>query len=134
MDRVLRFLGLAKKAGKLELGEEPVANACRAKKARLVLLACDGAENSVRRATQAGEEGAALVVRLPVTKAALGFALGRSSCAVAAVTDVGLAAGLARKLAEVDPEGYTELARRLDVKEARARERQARKKPPGRTK
>ena len=34
-DPVLHLLGLAKKAGRLEIGEEPVGAACRARQARL---------------------------------------------------------------------------------------------------
>ena len=34
-DPILHLLGLARKAGKLELGEEPVGAACRARQARV---------------------------------------------------------------------------------------------------
>ena len=37
-DPILHLLGLARKAGKLELGEEPVGAACRAKHAKLMQL------------------------------------------------------------------------------------------------
>ena len=40
-DPILHLLGLARKAGRLEIGEEPVGAACRARQARLVLLASD---------------------------------------------------------------------------------------------
>ena len=45
------MLGLARKAGRLEIGEEPVGAACRARQAKLVLLACDAASNTFRRAS-----------------------------------------------------------------------------------
>ena len=35
MDKLLNLIGLAKKAGKLEVGEEPVGAAARSKHARL---------------------------------------------------------------------------------------------------
>ena len=38
-DPILHLLGLARKAGRLEIGEEPVGAVCRARQARLVLLA-----------------------------------------------------------------------------------------------
>ena len=38
-DPILHMLGLARKAGRLEIGEEPVGAACRARQAKLVLLA-----------------------------------------------------------------------------------------------
>lgn len=48
-DPILHLLGLARKAGRLEIGEEPVGAACRARQARLVLLASDAAPNTCRR-------------------------------------------------------------------------------------
>ena len=38
-DPILHLLGLAKKAGRLEIGEEPVGAAARAHQARVLLLA-----------------------------------------------------------------------------------------------
>lgn len=40
-EQVLSLLGLAKKAGRVEVGEEPVGAAARAKKARVILVAQD---------------------------------------------------------------------------------------------
>ena len=51
-DPILHLIGLAKKAGKLEIGEEPVGAACRARQAKLVLLAADAAPNTFRRIRQ----------------------------------------------------------------------------------
>ena len=56
-DPILHLLGLARKAGKLELGEEPVGAACRAKHAKLMLLASDAAPNTRRRAAHFGDAG-----------------------------------------------------------------------------
>ena len=39
MDNTLHLLGIAKKAGRLEVGEEPVGAAARARQARVILLA-----------------------------------------------------------------------------------------------
>ena len=41
MDNTLHLLGIAQKAGRLEVGEEPVGAAARARQARVILLACD---------------------------------------------------------------------------------------------
>ena len=76
-DPVLHLLGLARKAGRLELGEEPVGAVCRARQAKLVLLAADAASNTYRRAAHFGEAGNVLWLELPFTKAELGLALGR---------------------------------------------------------
>ena len=50
MERILSMLGLAHKAGRVEIGEEPVGSSARAKKARVILGASDAAAGSVRRA------------------------------------------------------------------------------------
>ena len=52
MDKLLNLIGLAKKAGKLEVGEEPVGAAARSKHARLILIASDAADNTRRRASE----------------------------------------------------------------------------------
>lgn len=45
-EQVLSLLGLAKKAGRVEVGEEPVGAAARAKKARVILVAQDAGPSS----------------------------------------------------------------------------------------
>ena len=42
MDRALNYMALARKAGRIELGEEPVGGAARAGKACLVAVAMVG--------------------------------------------------------------------------------------------
>ena len=49
MDKLLNLIGLAKKAGKLEVGEEPVGAAARSKHARLILIASDAPRAPLRR-------------------------------------------------------------------------------------
>lgn len=123
MDKLLNLIGLAKKAGKLEVGEEPVGAAARAKHARLLLLACDAADNTRRRALHFGETGACICLEILETKEDLGRALGRTSCAMLAVTDIGFAEAIAKKLAESDEAHYGEAAKRLSIKAQRAAER-----------
>lgn len=123
-DPILHLLGLARKAGRLELGEEPVGAACRARQAKLVLVAGDAAANSCRRAAHFGEAGNVLWLSLPQTKEELGSALGRNSVAMLAVTDIGFAAALVKKLAALDPERYGAAAAALDGKAAKALQRQ----------
>lgn len=87
----LGLLGLARKAGKLEIGEEPVGAACRGRKARLVLLASDAAENTAGKARRLAQTSNARCAQVPFAKEELGAALGRKVCAVAALTDEGFA-------------------------------------------
>ena len=124
------MIGLAKKAGRVEIGEEPVGSAARSKHARVILVASDAAAGSVRRAYAFAQTGACLCLTIPVDKDALGRALGRSSCAMVAVTDVGFADAIVKKLAVMDPEHYEQASQRLQIKARRAMERREEQEPP----
>lgn len=123
MDNILHMVGLALKAGRLEVGEEPVGAACRARDCRLILVARDAADNSFRRVKHFADAGQCLWVSVPYTKEELGEAVGRTACAMAAVTDIGFAEAIGQKLAAVDPEKYSLTAEKLHVKAERAAQR-----------
>lgn len=127
MDRhnILSLLGLALRGGRLVAGEEPVEGAARAKDARVLLLAADAADNTRRRCEHFAQAGNCLWLRLPFTKAELGRAVGRTSVAIVAVTDIGLANAVVHRLAELDPVQYDEAAAKLELKAKRAAERKA---------
>ena len=120
---LLSTLGLCKRAGMLEAGEEPVESAARARDVRLLLLAQDAAENTARRAEHFAQMGQCILVSVPFTKEELGRAVGRESCALAGITDVGFACAVARRLADGDPQTYGDAAQRLEVKAQRAAQR-----------
>ena len=111
-DSALSLLGLALRGGNLAVGEEPVLEACRTRRARLVLTASDASLNTVERVQRWAQSGDALRLMVPWDKETLGRALGRSVCATAALTDQGLASALFWKLADRDP-AYRELAEDL---------------------
>ena len=123
MEKILSMIGLAHKAGRVEIGEEPVGSAARAKKARIILVAGDAAAGSVRRAMAFAGTGNCLCLVIPTTKEELGRALGRTSCAMAAVPDIGFADAVVKKLAALEPEKFTGAAERIAIKAQRARER-----------
>ena len=123
--QMLSMLGLAKKAGLVEIGEEPVGAAARAKKARVILVAQDAGPSSQRRAFSFAEAGACLCLTVPADKDALGRALGRTSVAMCAVTEIGFAGAVVKKLAAMDPERYGAAAAQLDIKAQRAMEHRA---------
>ena len=75
MDRALNYLALARKAGLLELGEEPVGAAARANHARLVVVASDASDHSWRRALSYVDHTGQQCLRLPYTKVELGIAI-----------------------------------------------------------
>lgn len=128
MDNILNTVGLALRAGRLEVGDEPVGAACRARDCRLILIARDAADNSFRRVRHFADAGQCLWVSIPYTKDELGAAVGRSSCAMVAVTDIGFAESIAKKLAAVNPEKYTVTAQQLSVKAERAAQRRQEQK------
>jgi len=101
-DSALSLLGLALRGNNLAVGEAPVEEACKARRAHLMLSAADAAQNSVDRARRWAENGGIPWARVPWDKQTLGGALGRGSCAMAALTDRGLAGVLAEKLVRAD--------------------------------
>lgn len=124
-NHILSLLGLCLRGSHLAVGEEPVEAAARAKDARVVLLAADAASGTRRRAEHFAEMGQCLWLQLPFSKAELGRAVGRTSAAMVAVLDIGLASAVLRRLAQLDPGRYEEAAARLDLKAQRAAERRA---------
>lgn len=118
MDSVLRLLGLARRAGRLEAGEQPVGAAARAHRAKLILLSAGATDNSARRAAQFAQAGQVPLLEIPFSKEQLGLAIGRGCCSMLAVTDAGFASALAEKLAEQNPASFGPDAARL--KEAAA--------------
>ncbi|MBM6886140.1 L7Ae/L30e/S12e/Gadd45 family ribosomal protein [Pseudoflavonifractor phocaeensis] len=124
MDSVLRLLGVARKAGRVEVGEEPVGAAARAHQAKVILTAADGADNSIRRAAHFAEAGKIQALPTPYTKGELGGAVGRSACTMLALTDIGLAAAIAEKLAQADPERCGSVAEELKLQAGKALQRQ----------
>ena len=63
-------------------------------KACLLLLAQDASDNARKRAEGFAYTAQAPLLRLPYTKQALSERLGKTGCAIAAVTDPGLGEGL----------------------------------------
>ena len=125
MEYSISLLGIARNAGRLEVGEEPTGKAARGKKARLILLAADVSDNARHRARNFSVSGNVPVLELPLTKEELGAAVGSARPSMAAITDVGLAASFAEKYAAADPEdpARQELAQQLRQTAQRVQER-----------
>lgn len=88
MNKGLPLLGLAKKAGKLAVGNEAVSSALAQGRAYLIVFAADAAPNTIRRFTNRGD--GRRHIKLTENREELGAVLGYQSCAVAAVCDSGL--------------------------------------------
>lgn len=126
MDKSLGLLSICRKGGNIVLGEEQVGAQARAGKARLVLLASDAGDHTVRRARSFVAGTAQPLLRLTYTKDELSDALGIASCAIAAITDVRLAQAFLKSLGE--PERYAELLKDIDVRVQRVEKRRAEEK------
>lgn len=120
--KALNLLSLARKGRRIEVGEEPVGAIARAKKARLIVVASDASEHTLRRVQSFVALSEQPYLRVPFDKDDLGRAVGRTACAVAALTDAALALAFVKALDE--PEQYAELIEQLTYKANRIRQRQ----------
>ena len=123
MDKALNYLALARKGGMAELGEEPVGASARALKAHLILVASDASDHTWRRAKSFAAGTDQQCIRLDATKDEMGFAIGRTSLAIAAITDAQLALALVNSLGQ--PERYSGALEVLNQKAQKAKKRQA---------
>lgn len=118
----LGLLGLAKRAGKIECGDEAARSAMTSKAARLVLIAGDSSDRTKETFRFIAESFNIPSVTVSETRADIGNALGKRPCAVVAVCDMGFAAALVKKLAESSEEAkgvLEETARRAAKIQAR---------------
>lgn len=122
MDKALNYMALARKGGRIELGEEPVGAAARAVKACLVMVAGDASDHTWRRANSFVAGTAQQCIRLSYTKDELGMAIGRSSLAIAAFTDPAMALAFVKALPQ--PEKYAQAAEALAGRTQRVQQRQ----------
>ena len=123
MDKALNYLSLARKGGMAELGEEPVGAITRTGKGYLVIVASDASDHTWRRAKSFVAGTDQQCIRVPFTKEELGFVIGRTSLAIAAITDASLALALAKALP--DPEKHKAA---IEVLEEKSRKMQQRAK------
>ena len=123
MDKALNYLALARKGGLAELGEEPVGAIARAGKAYAILVAGDASDHTWRRAKSYAAGTDQQCIRLGCTKEEMGFVVGRTSLAIAAITDVQLALAVVKALGV--PEKYKASLEVLTVMAAMAKKRQA---------
>lgn len=132
MDNTL--LGLAKKAGLLEIGGDSVEHAARLGKARVILSARDASDSSKRRAGTYAERYGLIHLVLPSEKEELGAVIGRGSPGMMTILDAGLAAKYVSALAQIDPAQYGPAAEQLEAKAERIRRRRKETAQRGRNK
>jgi ribosomal protein L30E len=123
MTNGLNYLALARKAGLAELGEEPVGAAARKGKAYLIAVAGDASDHTWRRAKSYAAGTEQQCIRLEATKDEMGFSVGRTSLAIAAITDPAMALAMVKALGQ--PEKYQEALETLTAKADRAKKRRS---------
>lgn len=131
MHKALNYMAIARKGGRIELGEEPVGAAARAVKARLIIVASDASDHTWRRGKSYAAGTDQQCIKVPFTKDELGQAIGRTSLAMAAFTDPALALAFVQALE--DPK-LEEVAQNLQDKTQRVRQRQSEEKAHQRNK
>ena len=122
MHKALNYMGLARRGGRIELGEEPCGGAARAGHARLIIVAADASPHTWRRAKSytAGTDQQCL--KVPFSKDEMGEAIGRTSLAMAAFTDPAMALAFVKALEQ--REEYREVMENLELKSKRMKQRQ----------
>ncbi len=125
-NRSLGLLSISRKGGNIVYGEETVGAQTRAGRARLVILASDAGAHTLRRAKSFVAGTAQPILVVDFTRDELGDALGTTSCAIAAITDVRLAQAFVKTLGQ--PEKHQQLLEDLDVRVKRVEQRRAEEK------
>lgn len=115
MDKALSYMALARKAGRIELGEEPAGAAARALRASLIVVAGDASEHTWRRAKSFVSGTDQQCIRVAFTKDQLGQAIGRTALALAAFTDPALALAFAKVLPQENAEVLAALEKRANA-------------------
>ena len=105
-DKSLGLLGLMRRAGALEIGEDNSALTVKSGKAKLLLLSSDVSDSARRKAEGFSHGRSVQIVPLHYTREELGASLGVKSCAMAALTDMGFSNALMKELAQRLPEEY----------------------------
>ena len=122
MHKALNYMSLARRGGRIELGEEPCGGAARAGHAKLIIVASDASPHTWRRAKSytAGTDQQCL--KVPFSKDEMGEAIGRTSLAMAAFTDPAMALAFVKALEMQDE--YREVLENLAHKTKRLKQRQ----------
>ena len=95
MDKLLNFLGLCRRAGKLTTGFDAVEETVVKGESQLVIIADDTSQNTERKLSKTCETHNVKLIKLNRSKEEISTAIGRFA-AVASVTDKGFAQNIER--------------------------------------
>lgn len=133
-EKPLELLGLMRRAGALEIGADRAEEATRAGKARLLLIASDASDRTIRKLANAAEGRSVITLNLPFTGGLIAERVGCGGCSAAAVTDIGFAEALLKKFAEEEPGKYRAPLDEISAKNVKMRRRRAETKAKGQKK
>jgi len=122
MDKAQQYMGLARKAGRLAVGEDACGAAVAAGRAKLLLLAADASPNAQKRAVGFLYGRRAILQSLPWKKEELSALLGKRGCSMVCFTDLPLAARFAEAMAGMY-EAWQDTAELLSRREEKAARR-----------
>jgi ribosomal protein L7Ae-like RNA K-turn-binding protein len=94
-NKLLSYLGLARRAGKLSLGYDPVLDSVAAKEAKLVLTAGDLSPRTLRNGKEAAAAHGVSLLETDIPMAEFSFALGKR-VGIVSVNDSGFATQIKR--------------------------------------
>lgn len=100
MNSNISFLGIITKAGKVVSGDESVLDTIRSGKAKLVLVASDASDNTIKKYTDKCSYYR-VDIKVVSTKEELGMLTGTSIRAVVAIVDENMANTLKSKIEKV---------------------------------
>ncbi len=124
MDKARSYLGFARKAGQLVLGEDRCGEAAANGRLKLLLLAADASDNAAKRARSYTAGHRFPLCRIALTKDELCALLGSGGCAMVGFTERGLAAEFAKAMA-VNNSEWQETAELLVQRKEKAERRKA---------
>ena len=96
----MQMLGLCSKAGRAVSGEFQCEEALRRQKAKLVVVAKDASANTYKKFKNKSEYYHVPFYQLSCDKEELGRAIGKEKRSCVAVTDIGLAGSILKKMEE----------------------------------
>ncbi|MGN1458330.1 MAG: L7Ae/L30e/S12e/Gadd45 family ribosomal protein [Acutalibacteraceae bacterium] len=98
-DKLLSFLGIARRAGRLSLGFDMATEAMNKGKSKLLLLACDLSARTTRSITETAHKSGTQTIVLNIPMEQIGISLGKVT-GIISVDDEGFAEKLKTLCAE----------------------------------
>ncbi len=122
----LGLLGLARRAGKVEMGDDAARAACNASLARLLIISEEASPRTRETFEFVAESAGIPCITVSETRAEIGNALGKRPIAVCAVCNTGFAAAIIKKLADTNEDAKNALPK-AEKKAARVASRSKKK-------